>query len=252
MKQQEVLFQYLLRLGDTNLILGHRLSELCGHGPVLEEDIALTNIALDLIGQSRILLSYAAKAEGQGRTEDDLAYLRDVGQFRNLLLAEVPNGDFAVTICRLFLYSAYTCELLTLLCDSKDEYLAGYAAKALKEATYHLRHSTNWMVRLGDGTAESHHRLQTALNRLWMYIPELFDGDAIDVQLQETGIAPDPNVLKEKWNTRVNAVLAEATLNRPPDQWMGKGGRDGIHTEHLGFILAELQYLQRAYPGNQW
>jgi ring-1,2-phenylacetyl-CoA epoxidase subunit PaaC len=246
------LFDYLLRLGDNALILGHRLSEWCGHGPVLEEDIALTNVALDLIGQARLYLAYAGEVEGRGRDEDALAYLRDGLDFRNLLLVEQPNGDFGDTIARQFVFDAWHHELLTALADSRDERLAAIAAKALKEATYHRRHSSEWLIRLGDGTTESHERIATSLTRLWGYVPELFESDAIDEALVAAGIAPDPESLRAGFDAHVQAVLKEATLEVPDVSWQVSGGRRGVHTEHHGYILAEMQFLQRAYPGATW
>lgn len=252
MDQQKALYEYLLRLADNNLILGHRVSEWCGHGPILEEDIALTNTALDLIGQARLLLSYAAEVQGEGKTEDDLAYLRDSWDYRNLQMLEQPNGDYAYTMTRQFLYAVFTYYLLKEMLNSKDEQLAAYAGKAVKEATYHLRHSADWVVRLGDGTEESHQRMQMALNELWQYTGEYFVQDDVQRMMEEAGIAPKLDEIKSAWDAKVNEVLAEATLKRPEDGWMADGGRDGIHTEHLGFILTEMQYLQRAYPGCEW
>jgi len=246
------LVQYTLRLADNALVLGHRLSEWCGHGPMLEEDIALANIALDLIGQARPLYAYAGEVEGKGRDEDKLAYLRDAGQYRNVLLVEQPNGDFAVTIARQFLYSALMAPFWRALAGSGDETLSAIAAKAEKEAAYHLRHAAEWLIRLGDGTAESHARAQDALDELWMYTGELFETDAIERGLIERGVAVDPQALRAEWDETVDGVLAEATLKRPPDAWMQTGGRTGRHSEHLGFILADLQFLQRAYPGATW
>jgi ring-1,2-phenylacetyl-CoA epoxidase subunit PaaC len=246
------LVQYALRLADNALVLGHRLSEWCGHAPMLEEDIALANIALDLIGQARSLYAHAAAVEGEGRDEDALAYLRDAGEFRNVLLVEQPNGDFAVTIARQFLYAALMAPFWRALASSRDKILAAIAAKAEKEAAYHLRHASEWLIRLGDGTAESHARAQAALDELWMYTGELFEVDAIERGLVERGIAVDTRALHPEWDETVDRVLAEATLARPPEQWMQTGGRAGRHSEHLGFILADLQFLQRAYPGAKW
>jgi ring-1,2-phenylacetyl-CoA epoxidase subunit PaaC len=246
------LVQYALRLADNALVLGHRLSEWCGHAPMLEEDVALANIALDLIGQSRLLYAYAGEAEGRGRDEDKLAYLRDAPEFRNVLLVEQPNGDFAVTIARQFLYAAFMHPFWRALATSGDATLAAVAAKAEKEAAYHLRHSAEWLIRLGDGTAESHARAQDAIDDLWMYTGELFETDAIERALIEAGIAVDPEALRADWNRTVDEVLSEATLTRPPDGWMQSGGRTGRHSEHLGYILADLQFLQRAYPGATW
>jgi ring-1,2-phenylacetyl-CoA epoxidase subunit PaaC len=246
------LVQYTLRLADNALVLGHRLSEWCGHAPVLEEDIALANIALDLIGQARSLYAYAGEVEGEGRDEDKLAYFRDAPQYRNLLLVEQPNGDFAVTIARQFLYSAFMDPFWRAMTASKDATLAAVAAKAEKEVAYHLRHSAEWLIRLGDGTVESRERAQDALDDLWMYTGELFEADAVERALIEAGIAVDPETLRPEWDRAVDAVLGEATLKRPADGWMQTGGRSGRHSEHLGYILADLQFLQRAYPGAMW
>ncbi len=246
------LVAYALRRADDALVLGHRLSEWCGHAPMLEEDIALANIALDLIGQARSLYDYAAQVEGSGLTEDHLAYLRDVGAYRNLLLVEQPNGDFAVTIARQFLYSALIDPYWRALTASADETLAAIAAKAEKESAYHLRHSAEWLIRLGDGTPESHARAQDALDGLWMYTGEMFEADATERSLVEAGVAVDPASLRATWDETVDAVLAQATLKRPAGGWMQTGGRAGRHTEHLGFVLAELQHLQRTHPGATW
>jgi ring-1,2-phenylacetyl-CoA epoxidase subunit PaaC len=246
------LFQYALRLADTTLILGHRLSEWIGHAPLLEEELALGNIALDLIGQTRALYSYAGKLEGKGRDEDALAYRRDAGEFRNLLLVEQPNGDFAVTIVRQFLYSAFAVPFWQALAGSRDETLAAIAAKAEKEAAYHLRHAAEWLIRLGDGTDESHRRAEAALDELWPYSGELFERDAIDDALIADGVAVDPAALRPEWEKTVSAVIADATLRPPASAWMQSGGRGGRHSEHLGHLLASLQFLQRAYPGATW
>ena len=250
MKQTK--FEYLLRLADSSLIIGHRLSEWCGHGPILEEDIALINIALDFVGNATSLYTYAAQLEGKGRTEDDLAYLRGEREYRNLLLTEQPNGDYAKTIVRQFLYDVYTFFLYEEFKNSKDETIAAIAVKSHKEITYHLRHSTEWMYRLGDGTVESHERMQHALNDLWMFTPDLFDMDETDALLIKEGIAPDLNKIKEQWEKRVKEVIIEATLQIPTTSFKQKGSRDGKHTEHLGFLLAEMQYVHRAYPEAKW
>ncbi|MDB2656864.1 phenylacetate-CoA oxygenase subunit PaaC [Crocinitomicaceae bacterium] len=249
---ENALFEYLLRLGDDSLILGHRLSEWCGHGPVLEEDIALTNLSLDLIGQATSIFDYAGKVEGKGRSEDDLAFLRFDKDYRNLLLVERPNVDFGVTIMRQFLFDAYRKPLFERLVHSSDEMIAAIAAKSLKETKYHLRHSSEWVIRLGDGTEESHNRIQDALNELWKYAAEIFYEDAVDAELKANGVLPDMDSLKSDWDTIVHAVLEEATLTIPDNNWKQEGGRKGLHTEHLGFILAELQYMQRAYPNMEW
>ena len=248
----EALFQYALRLADDQLILGHRLSEWCGHAPMLEEDIALANIGLDLIGQARTLYAYAGAVEEQGRDEDQLAFLRDAPHYRNLLLLEQPNGDFARTIARQFLYSAFMEPFWRALTASPDETLAAVAAKAMKEAAYHVRHSAEWLIRLGDGTEESHARAQDALDELWMYTGEMFEADPVTRDLIARGIAVDPAPLRPEWDRVVDAVLDEATLTRPNESWMQTGGRTGKHSEHLGYLLAEMQFLQRAYPGATW
>jgi ring-1,2-phenylacetyl-CoA epoxidase subunit PaaC len=248
----KALFEYVLRLGDDSLILGHRLSEWCGHGPVLEEDIALTNIALDLIGQTNLLLDYAGQLENKGRTADDLAFLRFDKDYKNLLLVEQPNGDFGMTIMRQFLFDAFRVPLFRALQSSADETLAGIAEKSLKEASYHLKHSSEWVIRLGDGTDESHRRIQDALNDLWRYTAELFYADEVDSELTQRGIVPNEEEIKKEWELNVNNVLREATLTIPANNWKFEGGRKGLHSEHLGYILAELQYMQRAYPYMEW
>ncbi|HET6227597.1 MAG TPA: 1,2-phenylacetyl-CoA epoxidase subunit PaaC [Bacteroidia bacterium] len=252
MNLKEATFEYLLRLGDSSLIIGHRLSEWCGHGPILEEDIAMTNIALDFVGNATAILTYAAQLEGKGRTEDDLAFMRNEREFRNLLLTEQPNGDFAQTMARQFLFDTYLFFLYEELKSSKDETIAALTTKAHKEITYHLRHTREWMYRLGDGTDESHNRTQQALNNLWMYTPDLFDMDEVDQILIKEGIAPDLSVVKEKWEAEVKKVIQEATLQVPATPFKQKGSREGKHTEYLGFLLAEMQYVHRAYPGVKW
>lgn len=252
MNLKEATFEYLLRLGDSSLIIGHRLSEWCGHGPILEEDIALTNIALDFVGNATAILTYAAQVEGKERTEDDLAFMRNEREFRNLLLTEQPNGDFANTMARQFLFDTYMYFLYEELKNSKDGTLAALATKAHKEITYHLRHTTEWMYRLGDGTPESHERTQNALNNLWMYTPDLFDMDEVDSMLIKEGIVPDLALIKIKWEERVKEVITEATLQIPTTPFKQKGSREGKHSEHLGFLLAEMQYVHRAYPGVKW
>ena len=246
------LLTYALRRADDALVLGHRLSEWCGHAPILEEELALGNVALDLIGQARALYDHAAKIDGRGLTEDDLAYLRDANRYRNCLLVEQPNGDFAATMARQVLFSAFMDAYWRAMTASADETLAAIAAKAEKETAYHLRHAAEWLIRVGDGTPESHRRAQAALDELWPYTGELFEVDAAERELIETGIAVDPAGLRAAWDATLDAVLAEATLTRPVEGWMQTGGRSGRHSEHLGFILAELQYLQRTYPGARW
>ena len=249
---QKALYDYLLWMGDTTLVLGHRISEWCGHGPILEEDIALTNIALDLLGQARLYLTYAGEVEGKGRTEDDLAYLRDVMDYRNSLLVEQLNGDFANTIVRQFLFTAFSYHLQEALLSSTDERIRSIAEKAIKEVTYHLRHSSDWMIRLGDGTEESHAKVQNGLNDIWMFVDDLFVMLPGDKLLVDEKIIPDMGSIRKKWNETVKNVLDEATLNMPTEAYMMKGGRESKHSEHLGYILTELQFLQRAYPGAKW
>ena len=246
------LFEYLLRLGDNDLSLGHRLSQWCGHGPVLEEDIALSNIALDLIGQATLWLGHAANIERAGRSADDLAYKRDVLDWRNTMLVEQPNGDFAVTIARQFLFDCHHHALLEALVEVGDPEITAIAAKGLKEVAYHRRHSGEWLIRLGDGTEESHGRAQAALDQLWGFTHELFEADAIDLAVADRGAGVDPSTLKPAWDAMVGPVLDEATLSRPEDAWSVRGGRQGTHSEHLGFILAEMQFLPRAYPDARW
>lgn len=252
MSDQESLFEYLLRLGDNALVLGHRLSEWCGHAPALEEDLALSNVALDLIGQTQLWLNLAGEVEGKGRDADKLAYLRDARDFRNILLVEQPNGDFAVTMARQFFFDAWHYLLLRELAGSKDGRIAEIAAKSLKEVTYHLERSRDWVLRLGDGTEESHRRMQAAIDDLWMYTGELFEADEIDRAMLREGLGPDPAALHEPWLGLVKATFEEATLSLPQPGWAQRGGKRGIHSEHLGYILADLQFLQRAYPNATW
>ncbi len=244
--------EYLIRLGDDRLVLGHRLSEWCGHGPILEEDIALANIALDLIGQATLLLKLAAGTEGRGRTEDELAYFRDTVDFRNVHLVEFSRGDYAFTIVRQFLFDVFSYHFLEELQKSRNTELAGIAAKGFKEVRYHVRHSSEWVLRLGDGTAESHARTQKALNDLWRFTPEMFEADAIDREMAEAGIGPDLGAIRPKWDTIVREVLARATLTIPDDPPAMTGGRKGRHTEALGHMLAEMQSVARAHPGASW
>ena len=256
MTRDEQLFQYLLRLGDSPLILAQRLGEWVGHGPVLEEDIAQTNVGLDLLGQARMWLSYAGEVEARyappGRDEDQLAFLRDSGDYRNLLVVEQPNGSFADTTARQFLFDAWHLPLLRSLAGSRDERVAEIAAKAAKEAAYHVERSGDWVIRLGDGTDESHARMQAAIDDLWTYTGEMFTPDATEIALIDVGVAADARALAAPWRERVDAVLAEATLSAPHDTYMQQGGKRGVHTEHLGHLLAEMQVLQRAYSGARW
>jgi ring-1,2-phenylacetyl-CoA epoxidase subunit PaaC len=260
MTRDEALFEYLLRLGDTDVVLAQRLGEWVGHGPVIEEDIALTNVGLDLLGQGRLWLSYAGEVEarmlGKGRSEDELAFLRDGGAYRNLQLAEMPNGDFAMTMARQFYYDHAHLLLLRGLTASADPRVAAIAAKAVKEVAYHTQRSAEWVIALGDGTTESHARMQRALDALWPYTGEMFTLDAADRILLDAGVAVDAPALRGPWLQAVDAVLAEATLVRPAGEWMhggsGRGGRQGVHTEHLWHLLAQMQHLQRAHPGARW
>ncbi|RJF66762.1 1,2-phenylacetyl-CoA epoxidase subunit PaaC [Rhodopseudomonas palustris] len=246
------LFTYTLRRADDALILGHRLSEWCGHAPMLEEDMALSNIALDLIGQARELYSYAGAVEGNGRGEDQLAYLREERDYQNLLLVEQPNGDFARTLVRQFYYSAFADPYWRAMMRSSDPTLAAIAAKSEKESAYHLRHASEWMIRLGDGTAESHRRAQDAVDALWAFAGELFDADDGEQRLIASGVAVDPASLRGTWQSTIVTVLNEATLTLPSGTWVQRGGRSGRHSEHLGRLLTELQYMQRTYPGQTW
>lgn len=249
---KQALFEYCLWLGDNNLILGHRLSEWCGHGPILEEDIALINIALDLIGQSRTLLTFAGELENKGRSEDDLAYLRDCREFKNALLLEQPNGDFAKTITRQFFFDAFHYHLYKELAKSKNENLSAIAEKGLKEITYHLRHSSEWVKRLGDGTEESHNKMQNAIDELWMYTDDLFEISETEESLVKANIIPSVETIRPYWTEQVNSIIKEATLKIPENTFMLNGSKKGNHTEHLGYLLAEMQFLQRAYPGASW
>ena len=243
---------YALRRADDALVLGHRLSEWCGHGPMLEEDMALANIGLDLIGQARSLYQYVAEIRADGSTEDTLAYHRDAPAYRNLLMAELPNGDFARTILKQFLYSACADPYWRAMMRSSDPTLAAIAAKSEKESAYHLRHTSEWVIRLGDGTAESHRRAQEALDELWPYCAEMFEADGAEREPIASGVAADPEALLPVWRATVSDVLAQATLEQPHSGWMQSGGRSGRHSEHLGRLLSEMQFLQRAYPGATW
>ncbi|MDQ6917515.1 MAG: phenylacetate-CoA oxygenase subunit PaaC [Pseudomonadota bacterium] len=248
--------EYILRLADSDLILAQRLGEWVGHGPVLEEDIALTNVGLDLLGQARLWFAYAgeidARMRGTGRSEDEFAYLREGGGFHNLLLAEQPNGSYAETTARQFYFDVWHQLLLRGLAGSRDPRIAEIAAKALKEVAYHAERSADWVVRLGDGTELSHNRMQSAIDHLWPYTGEMFTADETDLALVADGLAPDVGALQPLWRERVAAVLEQATLTLPSTAWMQRGGRQGVHTEHLGHLLAEMQSLHRAHPGAQW
>jgi ring-1,2-phenylacetyl-CoA epoxidase subunit PaaC len=245
-------FRYVLRLADTSLVLGQRLGEWVGHAPALEEDLGLANTALDLIGQARLLLGYAGEIEGRGRDEDALAFLRDAPEFCNVSLAEQPNGDFGRTLVRQLLLDAWQLELYEALAASSDVRLAEIAAKAVKETRYHLRFSAGWVVRLGDGTAESHARVQQALEELWRFTDELLTPDALDEEMAAAGVAPSLTLLRPRWERRVNAVLEEATLKPPAAAQYPWQGKRGVHTEHLGHLLAEMQHLPRTFPGVTW
>jgi ring-1,2-phenylacetyl-CoA epoxidase subunit PaaC len=254
------LLEYLLRLADSDLVLAQRLSEWVGKGPVIEEDIALTNVGLDLIGQARLWYGYAGEVEarihGKGRDEDQFAFRRDAAEFRNVLLVEQPNGSYADTMARQFCFDRMHVLLLRALAASRDARMAEIAAKSLKEAIYHAERSADWVIRLGDGTDESRRRMQAALDDVWMYTGEMFAADAVEIELAQAGVGVDARALKPAWDAAVDAVLAEATLTRPADGWMqgtlSPGGRQGVHTEHLGYLLAEMQFLQRAYPDARW
>jgi ring-1,2-phenylacetyl-CoA epoxidase subunit PaaC len=248
--QESPLVLQLLRRADDALILGHRLSEWTGRAPMPEEELALANIALDLIGQARALYSHAGTITGH--TEDQLAYLRDAGAWRNCLLVELPNGDFALTIARLLLFSAFADPFWRAATGSVEATVAAIAAKAEKETAYHLRHASEWLIRLGDGTMESHRRAQAALDELWPYSGEFFVTDAADASLIEARVIPDPASVRDTWNASVGSIVSRATLERPMDGWMQLGGRSGRHTEHLGHLLAEMQHLQRSHPGATW
>jgi len=251
--EKDDLFELCLRLGDDCLILGQRLAEWCGHAPILEEDIALTNISLDLLGQAISLYKYACELEGKARTEDDLAYFRNSFEFKNSKLVEQPNGDFAVTILRQFIFDSYSYFLYSELKNSADATISAIAEKSLKEIKYHLRHSSEWVIRLGDGTEESHMRIIKALNELWRFSGELFEEDELSKRLKENGYLPDMSAIYEKWKVYVKDIFNKATLELPPeDTFMQTGGRRGNHTEHLDYILAVMQILPRSYPTAKW
>jgi len=249
---KEDIINYILHLADSTLILAQRNAEWCGHGPVLEQDIAITNISLDLLGQSRNLYQYAATLIGNGTTEDSLAYLRTEREFKNCLLVEQPNGDWAQTILRQFFFSVYQQLLFEKLQYSKDEQLAAIAVKSLKEVNYHVRWSSEWVIRLGDGTDESKLRMIKALDGLWTYTGELFEAASYELRAASESVGIDPSSLKELWLMKIADVFEEATLTIPENKFMQTGGKEGKHTEHLGYILTELQYMQRAYPDSTW
>jgi len=249
---QDELFEYTLRLGDNALILGQRLAEWCGHGPVLEQDIALSNIALDQLGQARMLLQYAAEQKGEGYSEDKMAFFRDVTEYKNLLILELENGDWGKTIARQFLFDTYNYFLYTELLQSKDEHIRAVAQKAIKEITYHAQWSAEWVIRLGDGTEESHNRIQSSVNDLWEWTGEMFTMDEVEKKMLDAGIAPNLTKIKEEWDEKVTQILEIATLEKPEDGWMQSGGKQGEHTEYIGFLLAEMQHLPRMYPQASW
>jgi len=246
------LYKYVLALGDDALILGQRLSQWAYKGPFLEEDIALSNISLDMFGRANLLLEYAATLKGNNATSDELAFKRNEREFSNYILCEQPNGNFADTMVRQYFLDVFYKLFLQKLTKSKDEQLSAIAQKSIKETTYHLRHSSKWIIRFGDGTAESHEKVQSAIDNLWMFTNELFEMNEIDNEMLEQKIGVDCSKLKIEWDKIINEVLSEATLNRPEDANMPTGGREGIHTEHLGHLLSDMQYLQRAYPDATW
>lgn len=244
--------QYLLRIGDTCLILGQRIAEWSGHAPILEEDIAMSNMALDLIGQARAVLTHAGTLEGRGHDEDQLAFLRDEKDYRNLTLAELPRGDFAFTVLRNAMVATFMKQLWERLRSSQDAELAGIAGKAIKEARYHQQHAADWVVRLGDGTPESRQRIEKALADLWLYVPEMFEADAVDEAAAAQGLGPRWSELQAGWLAEMDTILGEAGLQRPADAAFRSTGKRGVHSEHMGYILAEMQHLQRSFPGGVW
>lgn len=252
MNRQQALFEYLLRLGDNALILSQRLTEWIGHAPALEEEMGSANIALDLIGQARGWLAYASMVENAGRDEDALAFQRDVLDFRNALLVEQPNGHYGDSIARQYLFDAFHYPLLTALSACTDPSIAAIGAKACKEVAYHRRRSAEWVIRLGDGTVESHAKLQESIEALWPYTGELFAMDEIDHRLRSAGVAADLSAVRREWDEHVARTLELATLTRPDEGWMQAGGKQGRHSEQLGYILAEMQFLPRAYPDARW
>jgi ring-1,2-phenylacetyl-CoA epoxidase subunit PaaC len=248
----KALSEYILGIADNALILGQRLGDLCGHGASLESDIAITNISLDLFGQVRSYFQYAAKLQGGNATEDTIAFLRKENEYKNVLLVEQPNTDFAYTIARQFYFDVYHLLFLDQLQHSKDETLAAIAVKSIKEVKYHVRFSSDWMLRLGDGTEESHQRIQQAVNDLWIFTDELFHVTENDQKMIDTGIGVDVRLLKDAYYQQINSVLTEATIDIPTIEYFQKGGKKGIHSEHMGFILTEMQYMQRTYPNMTW
>ena len=250
--QADALLRYVLRLADDALITGQRLAEWCSKGPVLEQDIALSNMALDHIGRARLLYKYAADLVGDGKTEDDFAYLRDTHEFQNFLIVEQPNGHWGDTVAKLMCLDTYNFYLFDGLTKSADAQLSAIAQKAIKEITYHAQWSAEWVIRLGDGTEESHQKVQESLEEIWQWTGELFEVDQVERMMAEAGIGVNPESIKDAWNSKVNQVLDIATLQRPADCWMQTGGRKGVHSEHLGYMLAEMQVLPRAYPDAKW
>jgi ring-1,2-phenylacetyl-CoA epoxidase subunit PaaC len=250
--KNEKLYNYILGVADNSLILGQRIGELCGHGPSLETDIACTNVSLDLFGQVRSYFQYAAEISGEEKTEDDIAFLRREREYKNVLLVEQPNTDFAFTIVRQFLFDVYHLLFLEQLQNSTDETLVAIAKKSIKEVSYHERFSTDWIIRLGDGSDESHERIQNAINSLWTYTGELFHQTDADKAMVAIGVAVDVTTLKEMYYAKINSVLLKATIDIPESKWFQKGGKNGVHTEHLGYLLADMQYMQRTYPGMEW
>ncbi len=250
--KNENLYKYLVRLADNSLIFGHRIAEWTGTAPTLEEDIALSNFALDFVGQSRSLYTYAAEIEGQGRDEDQLAYVKLLHEYKNLLMLEQPNGDFGYTIMRAFIYSTFMHKFWLKMMDSKDATLAAIAAKSEKEAAYHVRHSAEWVIRLGDGTEQSKQRMQTAANEIWRFTGEMFETDGVEQALIAEGVAIDPKDIYDDWLSYIQDIFETATLTLNQDVYMQSGGRNGQHSEYLGYILCELQWVQRTYPNCNW
>lgn len=249
---RQELFDFVVAQADDAMVLGQRLSEWCSNAPYLEEDLALTNVALDYVGRAKMFYEYASRLDGGKKSADDIAFMRDGRDYRNLIIMELPIGDFAFSMARQFLIDVFNVEYMTLLQNSKDSEIAAIAGKAVKESRYHLRRSHEWVVRLGDGTGDSHERTQKAIDELWGYINELFMTTDSELVLVKEGVAVDRALLADTWNKQVDAVLKEATLQRPGVDWSVTGGRQGIHTEHFGHMLAEMQFLQRAYPGLEW
>ena len=252
MTEQEMLFQYCLRMGDTHNVFAHRMGEWCTNGHILEEDIAMTNIALDHIGAARAWLIYGGEVEGKGRTEDDLAYHRNERDYVNMLISELPNGNFADTIARNFMFDAFSLLYYTELQKSTNETLAGIAGKVIKEVKYHLKHSSNWMLRLGDGTPESHEKMQNAINEVWRFTGNMFEMDEIDQKLADAGIGVDTSKIKDEWNQIITKVIVDSTCSLPENSYMLTGSKEGMHTEALGHMLAVMQSLARAYPNDKW